>query len=335
MFKITRSKWTVSIACIMALFIFPATYTYAKTTLKLAHSYPTTNHWHKGAAHAAKVINEKSNGQIVIDIYTDSQLGTEEQITEAVIFGSIDVIITSANQLSNLFTPMAIFDMPFTFKDVNHVYRFGKTDIAKQMFGDLEEEFKVKVLGVAPYGVRQLISTEKPIKSPADLKGMKFRVPEMKMWIEVIKTMGANPTPIPYVEAYLSLQQGVVDALDNPLSGMKSMKFFEVGKYISKTSHAAVLSFFLMNQDKFKALNAEDQKILAEGFEEGAKVVVDILNKEDEELGAYFEEQGLTIIEPSEIDIKAFQQATSTMPDKYKKYWIRYGADLHQKIQGM
>ena len=155
------------------------------------------------------------------------------------------------------------------------------------------------------------------------------------MWIEVIKTMGANPTPIPYVEAYLSLQQGVADALDNPLSGMKSMKFYEVGKYVSKTSHAAVLSFFLMNQDKFNTLSESDQKILAEGFEEGAKVVVDILNKEDQELGAFFEKQGMVIIEPSDIDIKAFQDVTSKMPDKYKKYWIRYGADLHQKIQGM
>ena len=73
--------------------------------------------------------------------------------------GSIDIIITSANQLSNMFTPpMAIFDMPFTFKDVNHVARFGKSDIAKQMFTDLENEFRVKVLGVAPYGVRQLIA---------------------------------------------------------------------------------------------------------------------------------------------------------------------------------
>lgn len=335
MFVTRRSKWIVFTLCVMGLFTFSTTHVYAKTVLKLAHCYPTSNHWAKGAAHAAKVISEKSNGQLEIDIYTDSQLGTEEQITEAVIFGSIDIIITSANQLSNMFTPMSIFDMPFTFKDVNHVYRFGKSDIAKQMFADLEDEFKVKVLGVAPYGIRQIISTKNPIKSPADLNGVKFRVPEMKMWIEVINTMGANPTPIPYVEAYMALQQGVVDALDNPLSGMKSMKFYEVGKYISKTSHAAVLSFFLMNQNKYTTLDEKEQKILAEGFDEGAKVVVDILNKEDQELGAFFKQQGLEIIEPSEIDIKGFQQATSKMPDKYKKNWIRYGADLQQKIQGM
>ena len=90
-----------------------------------------------------------------------------------------------------------------------------------------------------------------------------------------------------------------------------------------------------MNQDKFNSLSEKDQKILAEGFDAGAKLVVDILNKEDQELGAFFKEKGLVIIEPSEIDIEAFRKATSKMPDKYKKYWIRYGEDLHQKIQNM
>jgi TRAP-type C4-dicarboxylate transport system substrate-binding protein len=90
-----------------------------------------------------------------------------------------------------------------------------------------------------------------------------------------------------------------------------------------------------MNQDKFNTLNEKDQKIWVQGFEEGAKVVVDVLNEEDQELRAFFKKQGLVIIEPSEIDMNAFQKVTSKMPDKYKKYWIRYGDDLHKKIQNM
>ena len=106
MSKTMQCKWISLTLCIMMVLFLTVTLSEAKTTLKLAHCYPTSNHWAKGAAHAAKVISEKSNGEIEIIIHTDSQLGTEEQITEAVIFGSIDAIITSANQVSNLFTPV-------------------------------------------------------------------------------------------------------------------------------------------------------------------------------------------------------------------------------------
>ena len=124
--KATKFKWLGFIVILMLVFCLVVPDSQAKTVLKLAHCYPTTNHWARGAEHAAKIIKDKSNGELEIAIHTDSQLGTEEQITEAVIFGSIDIIITSANQLSNMFTPMAIFDMPFTFTDVSLPLQTGQ-----------------------------------------------------------------------------------------------------------------------------------------------------------------------------------------------------------------
>lgn len=302
-----------------------------KIVLRLAHSYPVTNVWHKGAELAAKLVEERTSGQVEIKIFSDSQLGTEEQITEQVIYGSIDIGVSGAGQIGNLFKPINITEMPFTFKDNNHVLRFAKSDIAKQMFNDLESELNLKVLGCSSYGIRQIIS-KKPVKTPDDIRGIKFRVPEQNIWIEVVKSMNAIPTPIAYSETYLGLQQGVVEALDNPMSGINSMKFYEVGKYISKTSHVAVVCFFLMNGDMFQSLSETNQEIILGAFEEASEYIVELLNKEDQDLGEFFKKQGVTIIEP---DVQAFRDVTSGMPEKYKNLWSRYGEDLHSKIQEM
>jgi TRAP-type C4-dicarboxylate transport system substrate-binding protein len=110
------------------------------------------------------------------------------------------------------------------------------------------------------------------------------------------------------------------------------MKFYEVAKYVNLTSHVTNVCFFLMNGPKFHGLSEEQQKIILESFEEASQLIVDILNKDDQELGAFFEEQGLTVVEP---DVEAFKKATADMPAKFRKWWIRYGEDLHQRIQDL
>jgi len=317
------------------LFVFVCSFSsfaLAKTTFKLAHVYNPDHAWDQGAHLAAKLVKEKTNGEIEIEVFPASQLGTEEQITEAVIFGSVDMSVAGAGQIGNLFKPINVAEMPYTFKDNNHVLRFAKSDIGKQMFADLEKEFQIKVIGTSAYGIRQLLSVEKPIKTPEDLDGFKLRVPEQNICVEYGKAMGADPTPIAYAEAYMALQQGVVDGLENPLSALKNMKFYEVAKYVNLTSHVTNVCFFLMNGPKFNSLNEEHQKIILDSFAEASQLIVDILNKDDQELGAFFEGEGLTIIQP---DIEAFKKATADMPGKFRKWWIRYGEDLHQKIQNL
>ena len=303
-----------------------------KQTFRLAHVYNPDHAWDQGAHLAAKLVQERTNGEIEIEVFPSSQLGTEEQITEAVIFGSIDMCVSGAGQIGNLFKPIYVLEMPYTFKDNNHVLRFAKSDVAQQMFADLENEFQIKVIGASSYGIRQLLSVNKPIKTPEDLKGFKLRVPEQQITVEYGKAMGSDPTPIAYAEAYMALQQGVVDGLENPLSALKNMKFYEVAKYINLTSHVTNCCFFLMNGDKFNNLSQEQQGIVLGAFDEASKLIVELLNKDDQELGSFFEKEGLTIIQ---ADVDAFKKATAGMPHKFRKWWIRYGEDLHQKIQDM
>jgi tripartite ATP-independent transporter DctP family solute receptor len=322
----------LAITLVFILVCGMATFACAKTTFRLAHVYNPDHAWDQGAHLAAKLVAEKTNGEIEIEIFPSSQLGTEEQITEAVIFGSIDMCVSGAGQIGNLFKPIYVLEMPYTFKDNNHVLRFAKSEVAQQMFADLGEEFQIKVIGASSYGIRQVLSVNKPVRTPEDLKGFKLRVPEQQITVEYGKAMGADPTPIAYAEAYMALQQGVVDGLENPLSALKNMKFYEVAKYVNMTSHVTNCCFYLMNGEKFNSLSEEHQKAILEAFDEASKLIVEILNKDDQELGAFFEGEGLTIIQS---DVEAFKKATAEMPHKFRKWWIRYGEDLHQKIQEM
>ncbi len=302
-----------------------------KITFKLAHVYNPGHAWDEGAKYAAKTVKEKTGGQIEIQVFPASQLGTEEQITEGVIFGSVDIAVSGAGQIGNLFRPIYICEMPYTFKDNNHVLRFAKSDIAKVMFADLEKEFLIKVLAPSSWGIRQLTSN-KPITTPADLKGFKLRVPEQMITVEYGKAMGAEPTPIAYAEAYMALQQNVVQGLENPLSAIKNMRFYEVQKYINLTSHVTNCCFYLMNGAKFNALGQNQKTVMSEAFDEASKLIVETLNREDKELIAFFESKGVKINQP---DIEAFKKATANMPVKFRKWWVRYGEDLHQRIQNM
>ena len=302
-----------------------------KVVFKLAHVYNPGHPWDEGAKLAAKIIKEKTNGQIEVQVFPSSQLGTEEQITEGVIFGSVPMAVSGAGQIGNLFKPIYICEMPYTFRDNNHVLLFTKSDVAKTMFNDLEKEFGIKVIGASSYGVRQLTSN-KPVMTPQDLKGFKLRVPEQMITMEYAKAMGADPTPIAFAEAYMALQQNVVNGLENPMSGIKSMKFYEVQKVINLTSHVTNVCFFLMNGKMFSQLDAANQKIVLDAFDEASKLIVKILNDDDKNLGDFFKSQGLTINQP---DLDAFKKATANMPMKFRKWWVRYGEDLHKKIQDM
>ncbi|MFA6505911.1 MAG: sialic acid TRAP transporter substrate-binding protein SiaP [Treponemataceae bacterium] len=302
-----------------------------KVVFKLAHVYAPDHPWDQGAKLAAKIVKEKTNGRIEIQVFPSSQLGTEEQITEGVIFGSIPMAVSGAGQIGNLFKPIYICEMPYTFRDNNHVLLFTKSDVAKQMFNDLEKEYGIKVVSASSYGVRQLTSN-KPVNTPADLKGFKLRVPEQMITMEYAKAMGADPTPVAFAEAYMALQQGVVNGLENPMSGIQNMKFYEVQKYINLTAHVTNVCFFLMNGKLFNQMDAASQKILLDAFDEGSKKIVQLLNDDDKNLGEFFKSKGLTINQP---DIDSFKKATADMPVKFRKWWIRYGEDLHKRIQDM
>ncbi len=300
--------------------------------LRLAHIYDPSHAWHHGALKAAEVASELSNGRIQIMVYPAGQQGTEPEILEQAILGSLDIAAAGAGQVGTIYSPINVLEMPYTFRDNQHVLAFGQSELGKEMFEGFRQAHGARIVGPSSYGIRQM-SSNKPVYSPADLSGFRLRVPEQTVTVAYGRAMGANPTPIAYAEAYMALQQGVADGLENPLSAISSMKFYEVQDYIVLTSHVTNACFYVMNDAKFQSLSAGDQQIIMDAFWEGSKLIVELLDKDDRELISYFEQQGLTIIEP---DIDAFMAATASMPQDFSHWWVNeFGADLHSRIQAI
>lgn len=338
-------KWWLG-AIVAALVLFAGAYAFAggaaepeegitePTTFQLAHVYAPDSVWNRGSELAAEIVAERTDGLIEIDIYPASQLGTEEEITEGAIFGSIDIVISGAGQIGNLFKPLFVAEMPYIFEDLDHIGRFAASDIGQQMFEDLREVHNVRVIGPTSFGIRHIISVDNPVETPDDLSGFTLRVPEQEVTIAYADAMGAEPTPIAYDEAYTALATGVADGLENPLEAFKTMRFYEVANYVNLTSHVSNLLLFLMNEDSFQRLNEEQQEIVLDAFAEASEYIVEGLKTADEELIDYFRDAGLEIIES---DVEAFREQTAEMPVEWGAEWWadRYGADLHERIQEM
>ena len=292
--------------------------------IKLGHVYDPSHPWNAGAVKASELAKELSNGRININVYPAGQLGTEPELLEQVLLGSLDASIAGAGQVGTLYSPFNVLEMPYTFRNNAHVLQFTKSDLGKKFGG--------RIVGASTYGIRQMTSS-KLVRTPADLAGFKLRVPEQTVTMAYAKAMGANPTPIAFSEVYMALQQGVVDGQENPLSVINAQKFYEVQKYVILTSHVTNATFFVMNDALFSSLSAADQEILTKAFAAASQLIVDILDSGDNDLKKKFTDAGVEVITP---DIEAFRKATASMPKDFSYWWAdEFGADFHTKIQNL
>lgn len=315
---------TIGLTLLMAI---PFTST-AQTVLKLGHIYDSSHPWHESAVEIAEKIAIETDDRVKLKIFSNGTLGSEQELLEQVITGGVDIAEISSGQLGNVFKPMVITEMPYIFKDTDHLMRFFQSDIAQQMFNDFREQFGVHLLGSSSWGVRHVIGN-KPVQSPEDMDSFKLRVPEQSITVAYAKAMGSKPTPVPYTEAYLAMRQNMVDGLENPLGSIQTMKFYEVGNELSLTGHVITAVHFAINDSSLSSLSADDRKIVLREFERSANDTAHKVVQADNEALAFMKNQGVNI---TETDRELFKTKTKSMSDDYKNYWKKYG-DLYTIIQ--
>ena len=298
--------------------------------LRLGHVYDPSHPWHLGALEAARIIKEKSGGRINIAVFPSSQLGSEQELMEQAITGGLDIAESGAGQLANVYEVMTLTEMPYLFRDNEHVMKFVKSPKFQEIRKDFHDQHGAYIVGASTWGIRHIIGN-RAIRTPADLTGFKLRVPDQRITVGYARAMGANPTPIAYSEAYLALQQKAVDGLENPLVSIQAMKFYEVAKTISLTGHVINVTTFVMNGDAFDRLSAADRKIVEDGMAAGCERIYELIVESDRKLVQFFKDQGVTVVEP---DRAAFVEKTKSMSDEYAKNWSRFG-DLYKYIQDL
>ena len=266
-----------------------------------------------------QLVDQRLPGQFNIKVVTNGALGGEKETTEGVRLGSIHGALSTVANLTTWVPDGALFDMPFLFRDADHIQAV--------LSGPIGDEFKkkyeakgFKVLGYIIYGARHVIS-KAPIRTPADVKGKKMRVLQSQLHINLWKSLGANPTPVPITEAYNALKTGVVDYMDMTKSGYQALKLYEVVPQFTETGHIWALGVMYVGKKYWDGLSKKQQAV----FQATADQVIPFFN----ELAAY--EQGLSLDATVKKGTKVIRPDKGPWQKAMAPFWKSYAS----KVGGM
>lgn len=290
------------------VFLLTGTLMAAEVTLKLGHIADPQNPYAQGAQKFADLVAEKSGGTIKVEVYPSSQLGNQRDLVEGLTLGTLDLTMTSTAVLGNFHPQVAVFDLPFIFRDREHAFKALDT-VGMEIAKDLEEK-GMKVLAFYENGVRNMTNNIRPIRVPEDMKGLKIRVMEQPIYIAMMKALGANPTPMAFGELFTALQKGVVDGQENPAAHIYTKRFFEVQKYISLTEHTYSAEPLVVSMITWNKLTPEQQTIIQEAAEEACdwqrQLAIDLENGYWDKIRESGKSEIIT-----DVDKEAFREATA------------------------
>jgi tripartite ATP-independent transporter DctP family solute receptor len=276
----------------------------AQTKLKWAHVYETSEPFHTASVWAAEEIKKRSNGRYLIDVYPASQLGKENDINQGLTLGTVDIIISGSSFAAKSYPRIGVTYYPYTFRGVEHLLAYTKSDIYRELSKGYEEKSGHPIIATTYYGVRHTTSN-KPITKCADMKGLKIRVPDVPAYLAMPRACGANTSPIAFAEVYLALQNGTVEAQENPLTTIEAKKFFEVQKNIVLTGHIVDHLNTIVAGSLWKKLSDADKKMFTEVAQEAAAKASGEVAAREKELVAVFKAKGLNVVEVDKEDFRS------------------------------
>lgn len=252
----------IIIALLIAAVLMPAQVFAQKTiVLRLAETHPQDYPTTRGDYEFARLVKERSGGRIVIEVYPGSQLGQEKAVIEQVQFGAIDLTRVSISPVAAFVPRLNAFQMPYLYRDETHMWKVLKGDIGKELLASLEP-FGFIGLGWFESGARNFYNSKRPIRTPADLKGLKIRVQESELMMGLVSAFGAVPTPMAFGEVYSALQTGVVDGAENNWPSYFSTSHYEVAKYITLDEHTRVPEIIIGSKISLGRLSPADQELI-------------------------------------------------------------------------
>ncbi|NOZ62306.1 MAG: TRAP transporter substrate-binding protein [Calditrichaeota bacterium] len=291
--------------------------------LKLAHVLDATHPVHKAMVFMAARVAEKSHGKMRIDIYPSGQLGEERDLIELVQIGSLSMTKVSSAPLEGFIPEMKVFGIPYVFRNDAHRWKVLNGEIGRRILLAGEKYF---LRGLCYYdaGSRSFYTKNKPINSPADLKGLKIRVMKSLTAVQMVNTLGGSATPIPWGELYTSLQQGIVDGAENNPPSFYLSHHYEVCKYYSLDEHTSVPDILIMSTVVWNSLTPQEQKWLQEAVDESVEYQRKLWKEASDHALREVQKAGVEVIHPDKTPFR----------DKVKKMYESYrGTPIYQLIE--
>ena len=283
------------------------------TKLTLGHGAAPGNPRHEAAVLFAERVKAKTNGRIEIQVAHSAQLGDDAAMITALRSGTLDISANSQGAIANVVPEYAAIGLPFLFSDVQKAWQLLDGPVGEELTKRTAAKGMV-VLGYWDNGIRHVTNSKRPIKAPADLKGLKIRTPPDGMTVDIMQTLGADTQQIKFAELYVALQQGVVDGQENPLANIASAKLYEVQKYLTLSGHKYETNPFVMSKRSWDKLAPADQKVFTEAATEATQAQRKLSKEADEKLVADLKAKGVQI---ETVDRKAFVDATKPVYTKW------------------
>ena len=266
--------------------------------IKMGHAQVVSHPVHQAMVFLGKRLEEKSGGKIKVKVYPNQQLGTERELLELLQIGSVGMTKVSAASLEAFSPEISVLGLPYLFRDDAHITQVLEGEIGKELLLSTEK-YWLRGLCFYDAGKRSFYSKTKPIATPADLAGLKVRVQESKMAINMVRGMGGSPTPVSYGELYTALQQGIVDAAENNPPSFYNSRHYEVCKFYSIDEHTAIPDVVLVSTKVWSELSPKEQVWLQEAADESAVYQTKLWKEAVDEALREVQKSGVEISFPS------------------------------------
>ena len=273
-------------------------------TLQLGHLANEDNSWHKASVRFAEEVERLTDGRIAVEVFPNEPLGKEIDLINGMQLGTVDMTITGES-LQNWAPMAALLAVPYAYGSLEQMDEVASGEIGDQIEAQIVERAQIRPLAYFARGPRELTSN-RPIETPEDLNGLRMRVPNVPLFVDVWSTLGAQPTPMAFSEVFTSLQNGTIDAQENPLALIRSASFAEVQSHVNMTDHVRSWIYLTISEQTWTQLSEEDRQAIQEAAQTAQDYERGLFEESLEDDRAYLEEQGMTFVE---VDNAAFAEA--------------------------
>ena len=286
---------------------------YDEVIINVANSVTEDHPVSAGHLKFEELVEERSNGAVQVEIFFNGTFGSGLQIVEAVQSGSVQAGESSLSSLATLVPEVQYTGLPFSFDSRDHAFAWTETEFANQIKDKILEKSGCYLLAWLENGIRKLSNSKHPVTCPDDMQGLKIRVMDSPIYIEMFTEMGASPTPMSLTEVYTALQQGTVDGQDNPYSTFVSTKFYEIQKYFTNLDHTFDFTGFIISNDFLQSLNEATRELIIECGKEAQQASYDYAVESEARLIQTVEDSGMEIYTLSDEERELFKESVSGM----------------------
>jgi tripartite ATP-independent transporter DctP family solute receptor len=300
----------------------------APVTMRFGSDSPMGAPHTKSALVLKELVESRTSGRVQVTVFPDGQLGGNGPMMNSVKTGSLDAVVADMSHVSAAVPETDVFNLPFLYKDVEQVLRFANGPVGTRLTPKINEAFGCEVLGFATDGSRNLSNSKHPIRSPADIVGLKMGLGASKIQRDTILAFGGIPTVVELTAVYTALQTGLVDGTDKTLADMIELKLYQVTKYMTVTNHFSLVNLLIVSKKFLDKLSPQDREIVRAAGQPAVDAQVDATLKGEKTAIAFLQEKGIQVI-PME-NPKAFSDKMGAV---YKEAASRIGADLIEQAR--